>query len=753
MKINKEIASILSEISKEVELLTERARVENPINSTTIILRGLENELQKTEPGTPQYEKIKSTLESLYKNKEKTDMNAQASYTWKGHKINIKKSFINNGFPTQYDQVIEGDLKTYRDPLWFYSIDGINKIGSYLDNNGIIMPGHEDVIERVNRKYGLTLDPKQSITAKKDDENNKSHNYKQYEIWRDKYFIPWYKAYGKQGKKRNNILSGNYIEPELKQNLSQKTSINNIDKPMSIKSEIKKNDDEWDKTIINELKMKMLYGLPGVIAQLEKIVNEIESTQYSDQQIYNTIRYIKNSNQIKGLPEQYKIRIDELEDKMKQKNPNLRENVEDDDNSWLTHNGDYSIFDKLNNIFRLKKESVEKAMTDTRKMLHEDNVYNSISTNENDFDPSKITSDVFNDEENTGLSEKDLNKKNKLTKQVIEKLNKSLSINKEVQNILNEIRKINNENDYNVWVVNEEGNTASLASKNAKIFKQNVNLCLSHDNKIEIFKSVKELHNWLKEHNYPMPKDIQLHESVNLKEKEIEKFIYSSDDPRSRYNGLGKWIEILGLDLIGKNKEEADKILQDRDNQLKSKDDSELDEDFCCGNMGDTTSASLGTSLQYLYKNRNKKESFDKKSFVDKLKQLKEDDTDVTSSFDSAVQSNAGFGGSDTSNSDLDMSSMDSNMDTDMGQTDDMSTEQEGPANNSPMDFGDINIGGGYGPDTGNQEEDDDGFSPVPEDEFQIVDVLTDSEDNIRVKLKNLSSGEYEYKDLSEIDI
>ena len=41
----------------------------------------------------------------------------------------------------------------------------------------------------------------------------------------------------------------------------------------------------------------------------------------------------------------------------------------------------------------------------------------------------------------------------------------------------------------------------------------------------------------------------------------------------------------------------------------------------------------------------------------------------------------------------------------------------------------------------------------IPQEEYQIIDVLSDSENNIKVKVKNLDSGEIEYKDLSEIDI
>ena len=130
------------------------------------------------------------------------------------------------------------------------------------------------------------------------------------------------------------------------------------------------------------------------------------------------------------------------------------------------------------------------------KVLNEDNVFSSINTNENDFDPSKVTSDIFNDDNEEGaISEKDELKKNKLTKQLLDKINDTLKLNKEVQDILDEIREINNQNDYNTWVVNDEVNTATLASRNAKLFKQNMNLYLSHVIDIEIFKSVNELHN------------------------------------------------------------------------------------------------------------------------------------------------------------------------------------------------------------------------------------------------------------------
>lgn len=291
-----------------------------------------------------------------------------------------------------------------------------------------------------------------------------------------------------------------------------------------------------------------------------------------------------------------------------------------------------------------------------------------------------------------------------------------MKLNKEVQDILDEIREINNQNDYNTWVVNDEGNTATLASRNAKIFKQNMNLCLSHDNDIEIFKSVKELHDWLRNHNYPMPKNIQLHESIKL-----------TESLSNQFSGLRDYLDSF------------------------KKTESSLDEDFCCGNIGDTTSASLGTALQYLYKNK-KNESLNKKDFLKKLKTLKEDDIDVASDFDTSIQANADFD-SDTGSSSTDGYDTDSDLDSGGNPNQDNGSDlgQDGMNDEPATEFGDINIGG-YSPDGGNSEEEPMDMT-MPQEEYQIVDVLTDSSDNIRVKVKNLTSGKCEYKDLSEIDI
>lgn len=183
----------------------------------------------------------------------------------------------------------------------------------------------------------------------------------------------------------------------------------------------------------------------------------------------------------------------------------------------------------------------------------------SINTKDNNFDASNPGNNVY-----TNYNELDVDKeeeKSKLTSQAIEKIKQSLKVSDELQSLLNRIKKINDDVDFNEWKVNEEDNTAILRNKNARIFKQNNNLCLSHDGEIEIFKSVAELHDWLKKNNYPLPKGIVLHESV-LNEDKPKKIKNSkvdwSDDPylkskydaseiarlRARYANT-KWGEIL----------------------------------------------------------------------------------------------------------------------------------------------------------------------------------------------------------------
>lgn len=235
-------------------------------------------------------------------------------------------------------------------------------------------------------------------------------------------------------------------------------------------------------------------------------------------------------------------------------------------------------------------------------MLEADGNFTSIiSSNEKNFDPSKINSNILVDKDEQ--SEDIIEKKNELTTKAIDKIKQTLDVSDELQSILNEIDRLNKDTDYNTWKVNEQQNTANLKSKNAYIFLQNDNICLSHDNQIEIFKSVNELHDWLKKHNYPLPKDIKLHESIlnedhnpietyntilsqfkaeqnnknkkanNIKNKEDQTSTKTQKHINFLKNTLGKWYDIIYGDLTDMHGNKmGDKVIDNRTPEEKQKD-------------------------------------------------------------------------------------------------------------------------------------------------------------------------------------
>jgi len=135
------------------------------------------------------------------------------------------------------------------------------------------------------------------------------------------------------------------------------------------------------------------------------------------------------------------------------------------------------------NFKNICTEAMNKALSKLQE-ADGDNNFVSVATTANSFDPSKGPVEIEND-----ISEEKKAEKAKLTTKAVEKIKQSLEVTDELQSILNRIDKINKDHDINEWKVNEEHNTASLRNKNAYIFKQNNNLCLSHDDKVEIFKS------------------------------------------------------------------------------------------------------------------------------------------------------------------------------------------------------------------------------------------------------------------------
>lgn len=184
---------------------------------------------------------------------------------------------------------------------------------------------------------------------------------------------------------------------------------------------------------------------------------------------------------------------------------------------------DIKIRSKYLNVLN---EAIQKmVINDTIKaftpvIVEADGKFSSVLNTNDDFDLSSLGSNIESTDVSTEEnSEQEVNEtKTQLLNKAKNAMNKSLEASNEFQQILAKIKKLSQTTDFDTWVVNKEGNTASLKSKKANIFKQNNNLCLSHEGKIELFKSVPELHNWLKQNNYPLPKNIEIHESTELKE-------------------------------------------------------------------------------------------------------------------------------------------------------------------------------------------------------------------------------------------
>lgn len=170
----------------------------------------------------------------------------------------------------------------------------------------------------------------------------------------------------------------------------------------------------------------------------------------------------------------------------------------------------------------LLNESLRKLiLTDEVKkvlpvIVEADGKFSSIVKTNDDFDPSSLDSNI----EATDETEENKETKQQLLNKASDSLKQTLQNSKELDEILKKIKKLSEDDGFNEWVVNDKGNTATLKSKNAYIFKQNDNLCLSHNGKIELFKSVSELRQWLQDNNYPLPnKNIEIHESVVVEDK------------------------------------------------------------------------------------------------------------------------------------------------------------------------------------------------------------------------------------------
>lgn len=144
--------------------------------------------------------------------------------------------------------------------------------------------------------------------------------------------------------------------------------------------------------------------------------------------------------------------------------------------------------------------------------------------------------------------DKDLSKE-ELINQAIQQIKDSVDVASDLDDIINKLLGTN-EHLSNEWKVNEDHNDVYLQSKDAHIFQQNNSLCLSHNGKIEIFKTVDELHQWLRDKKWPLPKSIEIHESINLQEAGLKTRCHDWNKLVDIANGEKEVVEIDGEQYI-----------------------------------------------------------------------------------------------------------------------------------------------------------------------------------------------------------
>lgn len=258
----------------------------------------------------------------------------------------------------------------------------------------------------------------------------------------------------------------------------------------------------------------------------------------------------------------------------------------------------------------------DKVVDFTPVIVEADGKFTSIVNTKEEFDPNTVGS-AFETEELESEEQKET--KVQLLNRAKDALKQTLSNSKELDAILQKIQDLSKETGYSTWELNKEKNSAVLKSKNATIFKQNNNLCLSHAGKIEIFHSVEELRNWLKEKGYPLPgNDIVIQESVEIKEDgrnwvdllnnydSKKKADYSNlidtdieqdlaKDTRL-YQGLGKRIDkqTLQADRNTKSKAALNRSFLDKTDL-----DTEDEVEECCGGACVSTAA-LGPAVAHV---------------------------------------------------------------------------------------------------------------------------------------------------------
>lgn len=254
----------------------------------------------------------------------------------------------------------------------------------------------------------------------------------------------------------------------------------------------------------------------------------------------------------------------------------------------------------------------------TPVIVEADGKFTSIVNTKEEFNPNDLGSSFETEEIET---EEQKETKEQLLNKAKDALKQTLTNSKELNDILQKIQDLSKETSYNTWELNKEQNTASLKSKNAMIFKQNNNLCLAHNGKIELFKSVDELRNWLKEKGYPLPgNNIIIHEAVEVKEdgrnwlnllndyNDKKKAEYTPINSNKTYpdllnQALGKKVD---KQLIQASNRARPKIKLNRSYLQKDieQDNKEVEE---CG-VGCVSTVALGPAVAYTASSKKKEE-------------------------------------------------------------------------------------------------------------------------------------------------
>lgn len=268
--------------------------------------------------------------------------------------------------------------------------------------------------------------------------------------------------------------------------------------------------------------------------------------------------------------------------------------------------------------FKLKSKNLDELTECIKNLILKENIniirnpimeadeeFTSVVQADDMFDPTKINSNIIATEDNAN-DEKEAEKTELLSK-AKEEIEKSLENSESLRDILKQIQELNDDIKLNEWEVNEEGNTAILSNKNAQIFLQNNNICLSYRNVIDCFNTVDELHKGLIKKGLPLPKNIKLHESVqqtsineDIEDEQIEDNL---DKLKEKWPGLRQaaFDILMGNDVREIIKRENSKSTPDTNKEPNAKEE-------CFGGTG---VGALGSAVQYTAKPLDEEEELE----------------------------------------------------------------------------------------------------------------------------------------------